>query len=268
MGKKVIITGSTGMVGEGVLRVCLDSPEIEKILVINRRPLHFSDSKITEIIQDNFYDFSTLEGQFKEFDACFHCMGISSVGMDEIEYKKITQDITVQLAKSLVRANKDMTFVYVSGAGTDQSENSKMWWSRIKGRTENLLNQMGFAHVYHYRPGFIKPYPGQKKAHTFYKYINWMYSFGKLLYPNGFNTMKELGLSMIQLLKQPIQTNIIFGKEISILANYSVNIIEDLTVMGIVIPSGSLSFLAKVIFPEISCSTFVSFDQPLFLLIK
>ncbi len=214
----VIITGSTGMVGEGVMRVCIDNPLVEKILIINRRSIGFTHSKVTEIVHPNFLDFSELEDEFKHFDACFHCMGITSVGVDHEYYKVITYDMTMQIAKSMARANKNATFIYVSGGGTDHTETSRMFWARLKGKTENAIHKMGFSASYAYRPGFIKPYAGQQRAHKFYNYVNWMFPLGRILYPDAFNTMEELGLSMIQLVKQPIPDKIITGKKIAELA--------------------------------------------------
>ncbi len=218
MKKKVIITGSTGMVGEGIMRVCIDNEQIDKILLINRRSLGFTHPKITEIIHPNFLDFSNLEEEFKDYDACFHCMGITSVGADHEYYKIVTHDMSLQLAKSMARANKSATFIYVSGAGTDHTEQSGLFWARLKGKTENTIKKMGFTNSYFYRPGFIKPYKGQQRAHQFYKYINWLFPLGKRLYPEGFNTMEELGSSMISLLYQPVAEQIIKGKTISALA--------------------------------------------------
>lgn len=212
---KVIITGSTGMVGEGVMRVCIDNDQIEKILIINRRSLGFTHPKLTEIIHPNFLDFTDLEEEFKGYDACFHCMGISSVGVDHEYYKVVTHDMTIQLAKSVARANKNSTFIYVSGGGTDHTETSRMFWARLKGKTENTIKKMGFSNSYFYRPGFIKPYKGQQRAHKFYNYINWIFPIGRKIYPDAFNTMEELGLSMIKLSQEPINEKIITGRIIT-----------------------------------------------------
>ncbi|MGB8357029.1 MAG: hypothetical protein WCD55_00285 [Bacteroidales bacterium] len=217
-GLKVIITGSTGMVGEGVLLVCLGDPDIEKILVINRRPLGITHPKLTEIIHENFYDLSLIESQLSGFNACFFCLGVSSVGMKMDKYYKVTYELTMHFGETVSRLNKDMVFVYVAGAGTDGTEKGRIEWARIKGKTENDLMKLPFRKAYGYRPGFIKPVKGQTRAHSFYKYINWFFPLGKKLFPDGFNTMEELGLSMIRLTTTDYPKNIIYGKDIARLA--------------------------------------------------
>ncbi len=215
---KVIITGSTGMVGEGVLLVCLENPDIEKVLVINRRPLGMTHPKLTEIIHENFYDLSPIQSQLAGYDACFFCLGVSSVGMKMDKYYKVTHELTMHFGETVSRLNKDMVFIYVAGAGTDGTEKGKIEWARIKGKTENDLMRLPFRKVYGYRPGFIKPYKGQKRAHSFYKFVSWTFPLGKKLSPDFFSTMEELGLSMISLAKADYPKNIIYGKEIAILA--------------------------------------------------
>ena len=215
---KVIITGATGMVGEGVLSVCLQNQDIEKILIINRRPSGITHPKITEIIHENFYDLSPAESHLSGYDACFFCLGVSSVGMNSEEYFKVTYLLTMHFAETVSRLNKDMIFFYVSGAGTDSSEKGRIGWARVKGKTENDLMKLPFRKVYRYRPAFMKPIKGQKRALSFYKYINWLFPLFKMLSPGNFNTMEEVGLSMIQLAGNDYQKNLITGKDISWLA--------------------------------------------------
>lgn len=215
MGLKVIITGATGMVGEGIMQVCLNSDKIEQILVINRRSDGVIHPKLKEVVLSDFMQLHQVEQEFQGYDACFHCMGITSVGADMKEYKRITQDITLMLGEICSRTNPQLTFVYVSGSGTDETESSRMEWARIKGHTENELAKMSFKNFYAYRPGFIKPFNGLKHSHMFYRYINWMFPAGKLLAPDVFNTMEELGKSMIQLCLQPIDKTIIKGTDIA-----------------------------------------------------
>jgi nucleoside-diphosphate-sugar epimerase len=217
-GLKVIITGSTGIVGEGVLLVCLADPDIEKILVINRRPLGITHPKLTEIIHENFYDLSPIESQLSGYDACFFCLGVSSVGMKMDKYFKVTYELTMHFGETVSRLNKDMVFIYVAGAGTDGTEKGRVEWARIKGKVENELRKLPFRRSYGYRPGFIKPYPGQKRAHSFYKVVNWLFPLGKKLSPDFFNTMEELGLSMIKLVRNDYAKDTIYGRDITILA--------------------------------------------------
>jgi len=193
----VLITGSTGMVGQGVLLVCLENPAIEKITVVNRRSVGITHPKLTEIIQPNFYDLSTIEDRLTGFDACFFCLGISSIGVDKTEYYNTTYTLTMHFGKTLSRLNPDIVFCYVAGAGTDETEKSTLSWSRVKGKTENDLEKLPFKAMYRYRFGFVKPVPGQKHAKTFYKYINWVLPIGKALFPESYNTLEEVGLSMI-----------------------------------------------------------------------
>jgi uncharacterized protein YbjT (DUF2867 family) len=217
-GLKVIITGSTGMVGEGVLLVCLQDPAVEKVLVINRRPLGITHPKLTEIIHENFYDLSSIQSQLAGYDACFFCLGVSSVAVKGDAYYRVTYVLTMHFGETVSRLNKDMVFVYVSGAGTDGTEKGRIKWARIKGKTENDLMKLPFRKVYGYRPGMIKPFNGQTRAHSFYKYINWTFPLGKKLSPDNFNTMEELALSMIRLVRNDYGKNIIYGKDIALLA--------------------------------------------------
>jgi hypothetical protein len=141
MGIKVnaILTGTTGMVGEGVLHECLLHPEVESILVINRKPCGVSHPKLKEIIHTDFFDLTAIESQFTGYNACFFCLGVSSIGMKEPEYTKISYTLTMNMAQTLSKLNPGMTFCYVSGAGTDDTETGRMMWARVKGKTENDL---------------------------------------------------------------------------------------------------------------------------------
>lgn len=220
MGLKLIITGATGMVGEGVLRVCLQHPHIEKICILSRRPTNIESSKLTEIVLPDLHDLSSVEEQLTGYDACFFCLGISSVGVNADDYFKTTYTLTMDVASTLSRLNKDMSFCYVSGVGTDSSEKGSLAWARVKGRTENDLMKLPFKKVFGMRPGFIKPYAGQKNALSFYKYIFWLFPIGRRIYPNGFCSMEELALSMISLAKGGYHKSIINGRDIIELAKH------------------------------------------------
>ena len=218
-GLKVIITGATGMVGEGVLLVCLENPAISNVLIINRRPLGISHPKLKEIIHEDFHDLSPVAEQLAGYDACFFCLGVSSVGMKMDKYRRVTYDLTMHFGETVSRLNRDIVFIYVAGAGTDGTEKGKIEWARIKGKTENDLRKLPFKKVYGYRPGFIKPVKGQKKAHSFYNYINWFLPIGKKMSPDYFNTMEELALSMIYLVGNEYPNETIYGKDIALIAN-------------------------------------------------
>ncbi|WP_431211436.1 NAD-dependent epimerase/dehydratase family protein [Puia sp. P3] len=193
---KAIITGATGMVGEGVLLECLNHPDIEQVLVINRNPLGISHHRLREIIHKDFFDITPIEDQLAGYNACFFCLGISSVGVSKEDYKHITYDLTINFATTLEKLNPQLTFCYVTGAGTDSSEQKGMAWARVKGATENALMKL-FTNAYMFRPGFMKASPGQKNLKSFYRYIAWLYPIGRAVYPGGFCTLKEVGLAMI-----------------------------------------------------------------------
>jgi uncharacterized protein YbjT (DUF2867 family) len=194
---RAIITGATGMVGEGVLHECLLHPEVESVLVINRKPCGVSHPKLKEIIRNDFFDLSAIESQLTGYNACFFCLGVSSIGMKEPEYTRVSYTLTLNVAKTLSRLNPGMTFCYISGAGTDSTEKGKMMWARVKGKTENDLAKLPFRAVYAFRPAFILPTKGLKNALSFYKYIAWLYPIVHPLFPDSFGTLREVGLAMI-----------------------------------------------------------------------
>jgi len=207
------------MVGEGVLQVCLQHPTVERVVALNRRSVGFSHPKLKEILLPDFHQLSSVENQLVGMDACFHCMGVSSIGTDEVLYNDITYTLSLLLGETMSRLNPDSVFCYVSGAGTDATETSKLGWARLKGRTENELAQLPFKGFYRYRPGFIKPLPGATHVQAFYKYVNWMFPMGKSLFPDGFNTIEEIGKSMIQVTLKGEETKTLAGKEIRRIAS-------------------------------------------------
>jgi nucleoside-diphosphate-sugar epimerase len=196
MKTKVIITGATGMVGEGVLLHCLSNPDVEHVLIVNRRHADISHPKLKEIIHADFFNLAGLESQLSGYDACFFCLGVSSVGISQEEYKRMTQDLTLNFAELMVKLNPGMTFCYVTGAGTDSSEKGRMAWARVKGFTENTLIKM-FRNAYMFRPGFMKAVQGQKHLKNIYKFLEWIYPIGKAIYPAGFCTLEEVGRAMV-----------------------------------------------------------------------
>ncbi|MBE2289323.1 MAG: epimerase [Chitinophagaceae bacterium] len=211
---KVIITGTTGMVGEGVLHECLNSADIAEVLIINRKALGLSHPKLNEIIHADFYNMEPIAAQLSGYDACFFCLGVSSVGMKANEYYKATYTLTLHVAGILSRVNTDMTFCYVSGAGTDETESGRSEWARVKGKTENDIAKLPFRETFAFRPGFIKPTQGLTRTHNFYKYVNWLFPIGRAIYPKAFCTMKELGVAMINVAKSGYSKRIIEGNDI------------------------------------------------------
>jgi len=215
---RAIVTGATGMVGEGVMHECLEHPDVETVLVINRKASGVSHPKLKEIVHTNFFDFSSIEGELSGYNACYFCLGVSSVGMKADEYYRLTYTLTMHVAQTLCKLNPEMTFCYVSGAGTDSNEKGKGWAS-VKGKTENDLMKLPFAQVFAFRPGFIKPIKGLANTHNFYKYISWLFPIGRALYPNGFCTLHELALAMISVTIHSYSKKVIEGKDIISLAD-------------------------------------------------
>jgi hypothetical protein len=223
---RVIITGATGMVGEGVLHECLLHPEVEAVLVINRKPAGVVHPKLKEIVHTDFFDLSPVRDQLTGYNACFFCLGVSSVGMKSDEYYRLTYTLTLHVAEVLSKVSPvsagapssgtstGMVFCYVSGAGTDSSEKGRSRWATVKGKTENDLSKLPFRQVYNFRPGFIRPTPGLSNAHAFYKYIGWLFPIGRALYPGGFCTLRELGVAMIRVTANGYPNKIIEGKDI------------------------------------------------------
>lgn len=220
MGLKIIITGATGMVGEGVLQVCLSHPHVEKVTVLTRKSINIENSKLTEICLPDLNDLTEAEEFLTGFDTCFYCLGISSVGVNSELYYSTTYTLTMNIANTLSRLNKDMRFCYVSGAGTDHSEKGSVSWARVKGKTENDLALLDFKKTFGMRPGFIKPLPRMKHAHSFYNYLGWLFPIGRALSPNYFCTMEELALSMISLAKNGYHKSVINGRDIIEIAKH------------------------------------------------
>lgn len=166
---KVLLTGATGMVGEGVLLACLANPTVTEVVMLNRKPSSVRHAKLRELIVPNFNDMARHSDALHPFDACFYCAGVSSVGMDEARYTAITHDTTLIVANTLRTLNPQMVFTYVSGKNTDSSEQGKVMWARVKGKTENDLVKLGFRGAYNFRPGLMLPTPGQTQLKTIYK---------------------------------------------------------------------------------------------------
>lgn len=194
---RAIITGVTGMVGEGVLTECLAHPDVEAVLILTRRPSGFTHPKITELIHSDFYDLASVENRLTGYNACFFCLGVSSLGKKEAEYTRVTYELTMHVAQTLAMLNSGMVFCYISGAGTDSTEQGKLMWARVKGKTENELSKLTFKAVYNFRPAFLKASPGAKNTLPYYKYVSWLFPVLSPLLPNYMGTLHELGRAMI-----------------------------------------------------------------------
>lgn len=212
---KIILTGATGMVGEGVLMECLENPNVSEVLSVSRKPCGKKHAKLKEYIIPDFLNIDLNDENLKGYDACFFCAGISSVGMNEEDYTKITYDTTLHFAKAVLNQNPDMVFNYVSGAHTDKTESGKLMWARVKGRTENALRKLGFRSEYNFRPGFMKPVEGQVNVKWFFKPFIW---FFPVLLPSKSLTLHDVGKAMINAVKKGYPTSTLEIKDIKNLA--------------------------------------------------
>lgn len=194
MGIAVIITGATGMVGEGVLFECLQNEKVSRVLMINRRHYECVHPKLQELIVPDFFQLEQFSENIKGYGACFFCAGISSIGMKEDKYTHITYDTTLSFAKTLLADNPNMVFTYVSGSQTDSTEKGKLMWARVKGRTENDLMKLPFKAEYNFRPGVMLPFEDQKNWKSVYKFI---VKTIKIFAPKSVLTMQEVGRAMI-----------------------------------------------------------------------
>jgi uncharacterized protein YbjT (DUF2867 family) len=198
---KIILLGASGMVGQGVLIECLRDPRVEGVLSLGRTASGRQDAKLQELVHADLYRLSAVEERLHGYDACFFCLGVSSVGMAEAEYTRITYDMTLAVAQTLVRLNPGMTFIYVSGAGTDSSEQGRSMWARVKGRTENALLRLPFKAVYLFRPGGIQPLHGVRPKvgwiRTLYALTAPLLSLAVRYAPGAMTTSERLGLAMI-----------------------------------------------------------------------
>ena len=194
---KIIVTGATGMVGEGVLNECLLHDSVEEVLVIARKPLQMKHPKLKELSHTDFFNITTIRQNLNGYNACFFCLGVSSVGMNELDYTKMTHTLTLNFATTLHAVNPDLTFCYISGSATDSSEKGRSMWARVKGRTENDLMKL-FKNAYMFRPGYMQPTNGMKNTLSYYKYVKWMYPALRLLFPNFVSTLAELGQAMLK----------------------------------------------------------------------
>jgi uncharacterized protein YbjT (DUF2867 family) len=202
---KVILFGATGMVGQGVLRECLLDSEIESVLAVGRSPTGQRHPKLREILHDNFLDYSAIESQWAGYDACFFCLGVSSVGMSEERYRHLTHDITLAAATTLARLNPQMVFVYVTGRGTDSTGQGRLMWARVKGKTENDLLKLPFKAAYMFRPAAIQPLHGVRSKTAWYQAIYVaaapLLSLLNRLAPKYMTTTEQVGRAMIKVAK-------------------------------------------------------------------
>lgn len=216
---KAIIFGATGMVGTGVLRECLLDPEVEQVLSVVRSGSGQTHAKLREVVHGNFMDFSRIEAELAGYDACFFCLGVSSAGMTEEEYTRVTYDITMAAATALARLNPGMVFEYISGTGTDNTEKGRSMWARVKGRTENALLALPFKAAYMFRPGFIQPLHGIRSKtrpyRIFYAITTPLLPVLKTFFPQYVTTTERLGQAMIAVAKHGYPKKVLEMRDIN-----------------------------------------------------
>jgi uncharacterized protein YbjT (DUF2867 family) len=198
---RVILFGATGMVGQGVLRECLLDPGVERVLAVGRTPTPQREEKLHDLVVANFLDFSAVERELSGYDACFFCLGITSAGMTEADYRRVTYDFALAAAQTLVRINPEMTFVFVSGAGADSTGRGRVMWARVKGQTENALLALPFKGVYVFRPAAIQPLHGIRSKTSWinaaYAVLGPLYPVFKRLVPDYVTTTEQVGRAML-----------------------------------------------------------------------
>jgi uncharacterized protein YbjT (DUF2867 family) len=219
---KVIVFGATGMVGQGALRECLLDPDVERVLTVGRRATGQRHPKLEELVHENLWDFSAVEQRLSGYDACFFCLGVASAGMTEEAYTRVTHDIAVAAAKTLVARNPGMTFVFVSGAGTDSSERGRVMWARVKGKAENAVLAMPFKGAYVFRPGFIQPLHGitsrTRAYRVFYAAFGWLFPVLRAVVPGYVTTTEQIGRAMLIAAKRGAPKRVLESRDISALA--------------------------------------------------
>ncbi|MBF8178850.1 MAG: NAD-dependent epimerase/dehydratase family protein [Burkholderiaceae bacterium] len=214
---KVLIFGATGMVGQGVLRESLLDPEVTQVLSLGRRPTGIQHPKLREIIHTDLYDYSNIESELTGVDACFYCLGVSSVGMKEADYARISYDMTLAAAQVLARLNPNMVFTYVSGAGTDSTEKGAVMWARVKGKTENALLRLPLR-AYMFRPGIIQPLHGVRSKTRLYQFFYTLaaplFPIFRAIFPHQITTTEQVGKAMLIVARRGSDKKLLESKDI------------------------------------------------------
>jgi uncharacterized protein YbjT (DUF2867 family) len=219
---KVLIFGATGMVGQGVLRECLAASDVVSVTTIGRTPVDTQHAKLQQIVHDDLFDLQAVEPRLQGFDACFFCLGVSSGGLSEAAYTRLTYDLTMAAASTLARINPNCVFTYVTGAGADSSGNGRVMWARVKGKTENDLRKLPFRGVYFFRPGVIQPLHGIKSKTASYRLayvvLNPLLPLAKRLFPDTILTTEDVGRAMLQVARNGAGRAILEAGDIARLA--------------------------------------------------
>jgi len=224
---KVIIFGATGMVGQGVLRECLQAADVECVLCVGRSASGSQHAKMADLVHPDLFDYSAVEAQLAGFDACFFCIGVSVVGLDEAQYARLNHDMPLAAAATLSRLNPGMRFVYISAAGADSSERGAIMWARVRGRTENDLLRLPFASVTLFRPGAIQPLRGIRSRTAAYRLLYTLtrplLPIMRALFPLRISSTEELGRAMLEAARHGTARPIVEAREIAALARGEVH---------------------------------------------
>ena len=216
---RVILFGATGMVGQGVLRECLLDPGVERVLAVGRTAAPQREEKLHDLVVANFLDFSAVERELSGYDACFFCLGITSAGMTEADYRRVTYDFALAAAQTLVRINPEMTFVFVSGAGADSTGRGRVMWARVKGQTENALLALPFKGVYVFRPAAIQPLHGIRSKTSWinaaYAVLGPLYPVFKRLVPDYVTTTEQVGRAMLAVARRGAPKRVLENADIN-----------------------------------------------------
>jgi uncharacterized protein YbjT (DUF2867 family) len=219
----IVLFGATGMVGQGVLLEATRDPDVELVVSVTRRATGKQHPKVHEVVHEDMWSFGAIEGELRDLDACLFCLGVSSAGMSEAEYERVTYGITIAAAETLVRLNPNMTFAYVSGAGTDATEKGRTMWARVKGKTENALMRMPFKAVYAFRPGAIRAMNGEVSRTTSYRVLYALtapvWILGDRLSPKYFTNTEKLGRAMLKAAKVGAPKKVLESADINALVS-------------------------------------------------
>jgi len=219
---RLVLFGATGMLGSGALLECLAHPDVEAVLSLSRRTSGVEHSKLEEVIHDDFFDYRTVRSRLEGYDACLYCLGVSSVGMSEADYRRVTYEMTLRAAEALLEANRGLTFCYVSGAGADGSETGRVMWAREKGRIENRLQVVPFKAAWMFRPAFVQPVKGVRSRtrlyNALYTVLGPLYPVLDKLAPAYVTTTEKLGLAMIRAARDGAPKPILDTRDINALA--------------------------------------------------
>ena len=213
----ILIFGATGMVGQGVLRECLAASDVRRVVAVGRSPCGVVHPKLSELLTPNLTNLHPIEDRLAPFDACFFCLGVSSVGMNEADYTRVTYETPLAFAETLARLNPNLVLVHVSGSHTDGTEQGKVMWARVKGKAENALMRLPLRAVYNMRPSLMKPAPGQKNVKTSYRIMLVLYPLMNLFLPGL--SLSQVGRAMLRCVREGAPKRVLEPADIKALSS-------------------------------------------------